>query len=79
VRGLRILEELSGHPLGSGCHEEGLGARLVCQERFDLAAQRLVAAATGVEEGAPLIDRAFKRCVIQPRDPLPSVGVHNLG
>ena len=41
-------------------------------------AQHVVALAASVEESVTLINRTLKRLVIEPRDPLRSVGVHDV-
>ena len=48
------------------------------EEQCDLPAQHVVALTTGVEESVALIIRTLKRFLIEPRDPLPSFGVHGV-
>jgi hypothetical protein len=50
----------------------------VRKERCDLPAQHLVALTARIEESVALINRTLKRLVVEPRDPLPSVVVHDV-
>jgi hypothetical protein len=50
----------------------------VDEEQCDLPAQHVVALRASVEESVALIIRMLKRLLIEPRDSLPSVGVHDV-
>ena len=58
------------------CFHESFSRVMVRQQRFDLGAQCVIAAAGPLEERAPLLGRTLQRPVIQPRNLPPSVGVH---